>query len=177
MCSRGPTSALLEGIFVSNVIEKNQVVTFHYSLKDGEGNLLDESLGGDPLAYLHGHSNIIPGLESELVKKKAGDKLKVHVTPEKGYGSYDPEKRFLIERSQLPPVDVEVGMTLELHADDGESMMAAVVALDENVIEVDGNHPMAGKDLYFEVEIVEVRPASSEEIAHGHVHGPGGHHH
>lgn len=162
---------------MSAVIEANQVVTFHYCLKDKEGEIIDQSLGGDPLSYLHGHRNIIPGLEAELASKKVGDKLQVHITPERAYGEYDPEKCFLIERSQLPAVDVKVGMTLELHADDGEMLMALVVGMDEKVLELDGNHPMAGKDLYFEVEVISIRPASPEEIAHGHVHGPGGHHH
>ena len=162
---------------MSTRIEKNQVVTFHYTLKDQEGKLLDQSIGGEPLNYLHGHGNIIPGLETHMNEKRVGDKLQVHVTPENGYGSYDPEKRFQIERAQLPEVDLEIGMGLELHADDGETLLASIVAIDEEAIEVDANHPMAGKDLFFDVEIMAIRPASGEEIAHGHVHGPGGHHH
>ena len=162
---------------MSSTIEKDQVVSFHYTLKDKDGNVIDQSVGGDPLTYLHGHHNIIPGLESHMTKKKVGDKLKVHVTPENGYGSYDPEKRFLIERAQLPDVELEPGMALELHAEDGETLMAAIVAVDEQAVEVDANHPMAGQDLFFEVEVMDIRGASPEEIEHGHVHGPGGHHH
>lgn len=163
---------------MASVIEKNQVVTFHYTLKDKDGNVLDKSVGGDPLSYLHGHSNIVPGLEVEMESKKVGDKLQVHVTPENGYGHYDPEKRFLIGRDQLPgDVELEPGMALELHADDGDTLIAAVVAVDKKAIEVDANHPMAGVDLHFEIEVLEIRDASAEEIQHGHVHGPGGHHH
>jgi len=162
---------------MATAIEKDHVVSFHYTLKDKEGNLLDQSSESEPLVYLHGHRNIIAGLESQLSQKKKGDRLQVHVSPENGYGAYDPDKRFLIERSQLPKVDLEPGMALELHADDGESLLAAIVAVDNKVVEVDANHPMAGIDLYFEVEIVDVRPASHDEIEHGHVHGPGGHHH
>lgn len=163
---------------MASVIEKNQVVTFHYTLKDRDGNVLDQSVGGDPLAYLHGHSNIIPGLEVHMESKKVGDKLQVHVTPEKGYGSYDPDKRFLIARDQLPgDIELEPGMALELHAEDGETLVAAIVAIDKRSVEVDANHPMAGIDLYFEVEVMSMRDASAEEIQHGHVHGPGGHHH
>ena len=158
-------------------IVKDQVVTFHYTLRDKEGNVLDQSVGGAPLAYLHGHHNIIPGLETHLTAKNVGDKLQVHVTPENGYGAYDPEKCFLIERAQLPKVDLEPGMVLELHADDGETLMAAIIAVDDKAVEVDANHPMAGKDLFFEVEILAIRAASQEEVAHGHVHGPDGHHH
>lgn len=161
-----------------SVITKNQVVTFHYTLKDKEGQQIDSSVGGDPMLYLHGHGNIVPGLESEMESKKVGDKLKVHVSPDKGYGQYDSEKRFCIERSHLPSdVEIQPGMVLELHAEDGDRMMAAIVAVDQKLIEVDANHPMAGVDLHFEVEILDIRPASPEEIEHGHVHGPGGHHH
>jgi FKBP-type peptidyl-prolyl cis-trans isomerase SlyD len=162
---------------VSSGIVKDQVVTFHYTLRDKDGNVLDQSVGGDPLAYLHGHHNIIPGLEVHLTQKKVGEKLQVHVTPENGYGTYDPDKCFLIERAQLPKVDLQPGMALELHADDGETLLASVVAVDDKSVEVDANHPMAGKDLFFEVEIMDIRAASQEEITHGHVHGPGGHHH
>lgn len=150
------------------IIEKNRVVTFHYTLKDQDGNLLEKSFGGDPVNYLHGH-NSIPGLESHLNEKKVGDKLHVHVTPENGYGSYDPEKRFLVDRAQLPPADLEMGMTLELEADDGEPLLASIVAIDDMTLEVDANHPMAGKDLFFDVEIIAIRQASTEEIFSGEV--------
>ena len=161
-----------------SVIEKNRVVEFHYTLKDKEGNVMDQSVGGEPLAYLHGHGNIIPGLEAHMESKKVGDKLQVHVTPENGYGQYDPDKRFLIARDQLPAeIELEPGMMLELHAEDGEALLATIVAIDKRAVEVDANHRMAGVDLHFEVEIMSIREASPEEIQHGHVHGPGGHHH
>lgn len=158
-------------------ISNDKVVTMHYTLRDKEDNVLDQSVGGEPLAYLHGHRNIIPGLETQLSQKQTGDKLKVHVTPAEGYGEYDPEKKFQIDRRQLGDVHIEPGMALELHADDGDTMVAMVVGVNEKAIEVDANHPMAGQDLFFEVEIVGIREATKEEIAHGHVHGPGGHHH
>ena len=106
-----------------------------------------------------------------------GDKLKVHVPPAKGYGDYDPEKCFQIPRKELPPVDIQPGMGLELHAEDGDQLMARVVAVNPDFIDVDANHPMAGKDLHFDVEVTGIRPATGEEVSHGHVHGPGGHHH
>lgn len=158
-------------------IEKGSVVTMHYTLRDKEGNVLDESTGGEPLAYLHGHRNIIPGLEAELTSKQKGDKLKVHVAPANGYGDYDPQKLFAIERKALGNAQVQPGMMLELHAEDGDVLLARVVGVNEQAIELDANHPMAGKDLYFDVEIVDVRAATQEELDHGHVHGPGGHHH
>lgn len=162
---------------MSTTIAKDQVVTFHYTLKDQQGQVIDQSVGGDPLAYLHGHGNIIPGLESQLLDKKVGDRLQVHVTPENGYGVHDPEKRFLIPRNALPKVELQPGMMLELEAEDGETLRATIVALDAKHVEVDANHSLAGVDLFFDVEIVAIRPASAEEIAHGHVHGEGGHHH
>lgn len=154
------------------------MVTFHYTLKDKDGNVLDKSVGGDPLAYLHGHSNIIPGLEVHMESKKVGDKLQVHVTPEKGYGSYDPDKRFLIARDQLPgDIELEPGMALELHAEDGETWWRPLWLSTSVPWKSTLTRPMAGIDLYFEVEVMSIRDASAEEIQHGHVHGPGGHHH
>lgn len=161
---------------MANNIANDSVVTMHYTLRDKEGTVIDQS-DGEPLAYLHGHSNIIPGLESQLNQKQVGDKLKVHVTATDGYGDYEPEKKFMIDRRQLGDVHIEPDMALELHADDGDVLVARVVAVNDKAIEVDANHPLAGKDLVFDIEIVGVREATKEEIAHGHVHGAGGHHH
>lgn len=158
-------------------VKQNSVVSMNYVLKDKDGTILDQSRGGQPLVYLHGHSNIIPGLESELANKGKGDKLQVHVTPDKGYGTLDPEKRFAIERRQLGAAKIEPGMMLQLEDDEGGTMVAHVISVDDEHIQLDGNHPMAGKDLFFDIEIVDVRDATQEEVSHGHVHGPGGHHH
>lgn len=158
-------------------VESNHVVGIHYVLRDQEGEIMDQSEPGEALHYLHGHGNIIPGLESELLHKEVGNQLKVHVTPERGYGVHDPEKCFLIPRAQIPSPEIQPGVMLQLHAEDGEVLVVTVVAVDDKAVEVDGNHPMAGQDLFFEVEVASVRPATEEEIAHGHVHGPGGHHH
>lgn len=160
------------------VIAKDQVVSFHYTLRDKEGTVIDASDPQEPLSYLHGHQNIVPGLESQLDSKQPGDKLQVHVTPELGYGDYDEEKCFLISRRQFPQGQApEVGMMLELHSDEGHVMRARVARVGKEEIELDANHPLAGVDLFFDVEIVGVRAATSEEIAHGHVHsgGCGGH--
>lgn len=159
-------------------VAKDQVVTFHYTLKNKDGQQIDSSVNGDPLVYLHGYGQIVAGLEAELEARQIGDRLQVHVPPEKGYGVYDPDGCFGIERSHLPAdVKLEAGMVLELEAEDGEQMLVRVVAVDKKVIKVDANHPMAGVDLYFEVEIVDLRAATATEIEHGHVHGPGGHQH
>jgi FKBP-type peptidyl-prolyl cis-trans isomerase SlyD len=158
-------------------IEKNSVVSLNYILRDKEGQIIDQTQQGEPLLYLHGHQNIIPGLEKELEALKVGDKKKVHVPAADAYGEFDQEKCFGIERSSLPDAQLEPGMVLELTPDDGEGFLARIVQIADDHVDVDANHPMAGKDLFFEVEIVALRAASAEEVAHGHVHGPDGHHH
>jgi len=159
-------------------ISKDQVVSFHYTLRDKEGTVIDASDPKEPLSYLHGHQNIVPGLESQLDAKQPGDKLQVHVTPELGYGTYDDEKCFLIPRRQFPQGEtLQAGMMLQLHAEDGDVLHARIARVGKDEVEVDANHPLAGVDLFFDIEIVGVRAATSEEISHGHVHsgGCGGH--
>ena len=149
----------------------------HYTLKDDKGTVLDQSTSGEPLLYLHGHQNIIPGLEKELANLKVGDRKRVHVKPEDGYGSHDPEKCFAIPRKHLPPGELKPGMVLELSPEDGPAFLARITDVGPADVQLDANHPMAGKDLYFDIEIVAIRPATQDEISHGHAHGPGGHHH
>ncbi|MEY2862874.1 MAG: hypothetical protein RLY58_581 [Pseudomonadota bacterium] len=157
-------------------IAKDQVVSFHYTLTDEQGTVIDKS-EGQPLVYLHGAGNIIPGLENALVGKVVGDKLTVTVQPAEGYGEYQPEMVQEVPRNLFQGVDnIEVGMQFQAQADDGMQVVTVKDVTDEVVI-VDGNHPLAGQTLNFDVEIVEIRDASAEELAHGHVHGAGGHHH
>jgi FKBP-type peptidyl-prolyl cis-trans isomerase SlyD len=157
-------------------IAKDQVVSFHYTLTDEQGTVIDKS-EGQPLVYLHGAGNIIPGLENALVGKVVGDKLTVTVQPADGYGEYQPEMVQDVPRNLFQGVDnIEVGMQFQAQADDGMQVVTVKDVTDEVVI-VDGNHPLAGQVLNFDVEIVEIRDASAEELAHGHVHGAGGHHH
>ena len=150
----------------------------HYELKDDQGEVLDSSKGQDPLVYLHGAGNIIIGLEEELLGKAVGDQIDAVVSPEKGYGMpvealvQDVPKTAFGEEIDK----VEVGMRFQAETEQGP-VPVIVTGMDDDNVTVDGNHPLAGKELHFSVSIAEVRDASAEEIEHGHVHGPGGHDH
>lgn len=156
---------------------ENSVVSMHYTLTNNKGEVLDSSAGGDPLTYLHGSGNIIPGLEKALTGKQAGDKLKVTVEPTEGYGVHDPALVQQVPKRAFQGVpNIEPGMSFHAQSSQGP-MRVTVTAVQGDMVTVDGNHPLAGETLNFEVEITEVRKATLEEISHGHVHGPGGHHH
>jgi FKBP-type peptidyl-prolyl cis-trans isomerase SlyD len=158
-------------------IEDDKVVGIHYTLKDNDGNTIDSSEGRDPLYYLHGYDNLIPGLEYELEGKAPKDSFTAKVLPEDGYGDYNKELVYDIDRSKFPdPKNVAVGMTFTSKTQEGNINLNVVKVEDEKVT-LDANHPLAGKELNFEVEVIEVREATKEELEHGHVHGPGGHHH
>ena len=157
-------------------IQNDQVVSFNYTLTDAEGTVIDKS-EGQPLVYLHGAGNIIPGLENALTGKNVGDKLTVHVPAAEGYGEYSAEMVQEVPRNMFQGVDnIEAGMQFQAQTDDGMQVVTVKEVTDESIF-VDGNHPLAGQDLNFDVEIVEIRPASQEELDHGHVHGAGGHQH
>lgn len=158
-------------------IAPDQVVSIHYTLRDDAGEILDSSAGGEPLAYLHGHGNLIPGLERELAGRSAGEKLQVKIPPADGYGEYDQSLVQRVPRRTLKGVpNVRVGMRLQAQTAHG-ARAVTVTQVTGDLVTLDGNHPLAGKTLNFEVEVTEVRPATAEELSHGHVHGPGGHHH
>jgi FKBP-type peptidyl-prolyl cis-trans isomerase SlyD len=158
-------------------IEKNRVVTLNYTLRDEQGNVLDASSGRRPLSYLHGKGNIIPGLEQALAGKAAGDKLDVTVAPEQGYGPRDERLVQIVPRTKFGEVqDISPGMQVRVSGPQGPRVVT-VVRVDRDFVTIDGNHPLAGRTLHFSVEIAEVRKASHEEVAHGHAHGPDGHHH
>ena len=158
-------------------IEKDMVVSIHYTLTDNDGNQLDSSQGQEPLVYLQGHQNIIPGLEDQLEGKTTGDKLTATIAPADAYGEVNAELVQEVPRNQFQDPDtLQVGMQFQVGTEAGP-MLLAITALTDDTVTVDGNHPLAGVTLNFDVEVVEVRAASDEEIAHGHVHGPGGHHH
>lgn len=158
-------------------IANDTVVSFNYTLTNEQGEVLDKS-NGEPLAYLHGHHNIIPGLENALVGKTVGDKLTVTVEPKDGYGEYLAEAVQEVPRANFQGVDnIAVGMQFQTQTEDGHVMLVTVKDVNDDVVIVDGNHPLAGVTLTFDVEIVEVREATADEIAHGHAHGIGGHHH
>ncbi len=153
------------------LIGDNLVVSMHYKLTDDDGNVLDSSEGKQPLAYLHGAGNIIPGLENALVGKVAGDSLQVRVEPAEGYGEVMPELVQTIDKSAFQGVDsVEVGMAFQAQAQDGSVQRIVVKEIDGDKVTIDGNHPLAGVTLNFDVQIVGVREATEEELAHGHPH-------
>ena len=158
-------------------ISKHKVVTIDYTLTDNQGQVIDSSKGQEPLAYIHGIGNIIPGLESALEGKQKGDALSVSVEPEQGYGVRNDELQQVISRDQFPNVDeLQVGMQFRAEGPQGDQIIT-ITAMEGDDVTIDGNHPLAGVTLNFEVEILGVRDAESEELDHGHVHGEGGHHH
>ena len=159
-------------------ISEQKVVTMNYEVADDQGQLIDRSEEGGPLAYIHGNGQLIPGLETALEGRGKGDKVAVDVPPEQGYGERDEEGVQTVARNQFDDsVEIEVGMQFEAEDDDEGHQIVTVTAVDGKNITLDSNHPLAGKNLRFEVEILDVRDASAEELSHGHVHGPGGHDH
>lgn len=158
-------------------VENNSVVSFDYTLTDNEGQVIDTSDGHEPLVYLHGKGGIIPGLERELAGKSVGDDLQVSVTPADGYGEQNEALKQEVPRAQFEGVDeLEVGMQFRVNTETGP-MVINIIEVGDEIVKVDGNHPLAGVHLNFAVTIREIREATSEEIEHGHAHGPGGHHH
>ena len=159
-------------------IANQSVVLMHYTLTNASGGVLDSSReSGEPLAYLHGGGNIIPGLEKELEGKSAGDKLQVTVQPQDGYGLRDPKLVQQVPRRAFQGVaNVAAGMSFTADGPQGPTRVT-VTKVQGDMVTVDANHALAGEVLNFDVEITEVRAATEEELAHGHVHGAGGHHH
>ena len=159
-------------------IAANKAVSIDYTLTNDAGEVIDSSAGGAPLVYLHGAGNIIAGLEKALEGKQAGDELSVAIEPEDGYGEYSAELVATLSRDMFEGVDqLEVGMQFHASGPDGSMQVVTVRDLDGDDVTVDGNHPLAGQRLNFQVKVVTVRDAAAEELAHGHIHGEGGHHH
>ncbi len=158
-------------------ITKRKAVTINYTLTNDDGEVLDTSRGGEPLSFIFGIGTLIPGLENALDGKSPGDHLKVSIKPEDAYGPRDESLIRLVPRAAFGGVEeLEVGMCFQATSDQGDQMIM-ITRIDGDNITVDGNHPLAGMPLNFDVEVVAVRDATDEEISHGHVHGPGGHHH
>lgn len=161
-------------------IAKHKVVEIDYKLTDETGQVLDSSEGKDPLAYLHGVGAIIPGLENELEDKAAGDHIEVTVAPAEGYGERNDALRQNVPREQFKGIDdLELGMQFRVPSgsENEADQVITIVEIGEETVTVDGNHPLAGVTLNFDVKVVGVRDATAEEIEHGHAHGAGGHHH
>jgi len=158
-------------------IAADRVVTIHYTLKNDEGAVLDSSSGGEPLAYIQGHGNLVTGLEKALEGQQEGAALAVVVSPQDGYGVHDAALiQRVPKRSLQGSGEIKKGMQFQARTDDGMRLFT-VTAVVGDMITLDGNHPLADQTLHFEVQIVGVRAATAEELEHGHVHGAGGHHH
>ncbi|MFL6675936.1 MAG: peptidylprolyl isomerase [Massilia sp.] len=160
-------------------IAQNTVVTVNYKLSDAQNNLIEE--GAQPMVYLHGgYENTLPKIEEELDGKEVGYSSMIQVEPEDAFGDYDPALVKVEPKNRLPE-PLEVGMQFEGMAEGGEPneepMIFTVTEIADDKVVLDGNHPLAGMALRFELSVVDVRPATAEEISHGHVHGAHGHHH
>lgn len=159
----------------TEIITPGKVVSMNYTLTDPSGKILDAS-EGTPLEYLQGHQNIIPGLERELEGMKQGDKKQVIVQPTDGYGERNNDLQFSLPLAQFGGQVPQPGMMVQIQTDEGV-MMASIVGVQGEQVLLDANHPLAGQTLHFDVEITGVRSATTEELSHGHPHGPNGHHH
>ena len=159
-------------------ITKDKVATIHYTLKDDQGTLIESSVGKEPLLYLHGTGNLITGLENALEGRKKGETVKVTVAPAEGYGDRDNELVEEVAKDEFESdEELEIGKEFQYDDEEGNVYHVRITAIGEQTITVDGNHPLAGKTLNFEVEIIDIRDATKEEKEHGHIHGEGGHHH
>lgn len=158
-------------------IAERTVASFHYTLTDDAGRVIDSSSGHGPLTYLHGAGNIVPGLEKAMLGRSVGDAFDVVVAPEEGYGEPNEMLVQVVPRAAFQGVEeLAVGMEFQAHTPQGP-MSVAIAKIEGDEITVDGNHPLAGRTLHFAIEVTDVREASLEEVMHGHVHGEGGHHH
>jgi len=159
------------------MVKKDAVVSLSYSLINADGQQLDKSSPDKPFAYLHGSKQIVPGLENALEGMIIGDKKEITVSPAEGYGEFVPGLKMDIERSNFPKdVDIQTGMQFSADVNE-DNRIFTVTGLENEKVQVDGNHPLAGQTLHFDVEVVEIRDATKEELEHGHSHGPGGHNH
>ena len=158
-------------------IESETVVSFHYTLRDENGKELETSRGSEPSVYLHGANNIIRGLEKAMTGRESGDVFTVSLAPAEAYGMRNPDKMQRVPVKHLAfRGKLEAGKVVQLNTAEGMRAVTVVKA-GRHSADIDANHPLAGQTLTFDVEIVDLRPATPEEIAHGHAHGPGGHHH
>lgn len=156
-------------------IENDKAITLNYTLKDEQGEMLDQSDNGS-FIYLHGSNNIIPGLENALTGKVKDDKFELIIKPEDAYGEYNPKFTQTVDRTMFDSSqadDLEVGMQFQSQAEDGAMMIITISEINGDEVVIDGNHPLAGITLYYDVHVIDVRDASSEELSHGHIHQPG----
>ncbi|MBM4251717.1 MAG: peptidylprolyl isomerase [Deltaproteobacteria bacterium] len=160
------------------MIKQGTVVSMTYRLTNAEGEEIDRADKDEPFTYLHGAGQIVPGLEKALSGALVGSRKQVVVSPEEGYGEVVDALRTEAKRNQFPPdAELEVGMRFAADDGQGNPIIFTVIGLEGDLVVLDGNHPLAGETLHFDVEIVGIREATKEELEHGHAHGPDGHHH
>ena len=160
-------------------ITSNKVITINYILKDQEGELIDKSEDSS-FVYLHGHNNIIPGLEAALENRSKGDSFSLVLEPKDAYGEYNPEITQTIPRDAFGGAELEVGMQFHAESDSGHPVLITISEINGDDITIDGNPPLAGVTLHYDVEVMDIRDATDEELSHGHIHAHGescGHHH
>jgi FKBP-type peptidyl-prolyl cis-trans isomerase SlyD len=159
-------------------IESNKVVTINFTLQDSEGNVIESTENIEPFSYISGNNQILPKLEDAVNQMLIGAKKDVLINAADGYGEYDEAAVQQVNRKEFPEdIKLEEGMRLIANSPEGKQMPFIINKIEENEITVDFNHPLAGKNLRFNVELLDVRDATPEELSHGHVHGAGGHHH
>lgn len=159
------------------IVEKDKAVSFHYTLKNAAGEEMESSREREPMSYLHGANNIIAGLEKAMEGRAPGDKFSVTIEPEDAYGVRNEKNVQRVPLKRLKGIGkISVGQILNLKTNNGQ-VQVTVLKVGRFNVDVDGNHPLAGVQLTFDVEITDIRDASEEETSHGHVHGPGGHQH
>lgn len=152
-------------------IANDHVVEIHYSLKLDTGEVVDTTDGLKPLAYIHGKKNIVPGLEKALAGKKVGDSFKVTIAPHEAYGVKNPELVKVVTKDQFKNADdIKIGMQFRVPSERGHGMLVEIVNIDGDQVTLDANHPLAGQDLHFDVNVISIRPATEEEATHGHLH-------
>jgi FKBP-type peptidyl-prolyl cis-trans isomerase SlyD len=158
-------------------IAADSVVLIHYTLKDDDGKVLDSSSGGEPLAYIQGHGNLVPGLEKALEGKTEGNHVAVTLAPADGYGARNEALVQRVPKRSLQRAgEIRKGMQFQAQTEEGMRVFTVTTVVGD-MVTLDGNHPLADQTLHFDVDVVAVRSATEEELEHGHVHGPGGHHH
>jgi FKBP-type peptidyl-prolyl cis-trans isomerase SlyD len=156
-------------------VQDDFVVSLDYTLRVA-GEVLDSSVGEEPIQFIQGRGHIIPGLEKALYGMKSGDEKEVVLQPEDGYGEYDPEGRTTVDRSDVSDAgELAVDEEIEIEDEDGNVNLARIVEIAGDQVMLDFNHPLAGQELAFKVTVIDLRPASADELAHGHVHGPHAH--
>jgi len=160
------------------IIANEKVVSIHYTLKNAADEVLDSSEGHDTLTYIHGIGNIIPGLEKALAGKSAGDKLAAVIPPEQAYGVRNEDMVQEVSMSNFQdPDQVQLGVQFQVHTPKEQVFMATITKIVGDVVTIDMNHPLADETLYFDIQVMDIRDATAEEKAHGHVHAPGAHAH